>query len=145
MSPILIYILVIIIAVLIVILLPATSNIGHLGLQKPKRKEQYQNHNSEDTQTYVSPDEELDNERKRAEKENFTAKLKNLTKDDMPFRFKMDNETSLRKRGTKKMDQVSNNDENEYDYDIDELIKEEREQELQEYLENEALKQKESV
>ncbi|ANZ75941.1 BA75_02084T0 [Komagataella pastoris] len=137
------FLLIIIIAfalVFLLIMLPLMNNIGtYTIVEKKKDPKESDKGVSSSYGKYLPPDEEL--EQQRSEKENSSEsklnKLKGLTADSLPVKFKANvpDASTLRKRGPKSNDS-NNTDPNSFDYDIDELIakenKLEREQQLEE-------------
>ncbi|CUM52839.1 uncharacterized protein AC631_02829 [Debaryomyces fabryi] len=92
-----------------------------------KNKDEYLNN----YQGYIPPDEEAALRKQGQDSHSFkvsVSKLKekaHVTSSDIPLKFKLQQDSTLRKRNKEKLD--INNDPNKFDYDIDELIREENE------------------
>lgn len=87
---------------------------------KPKQKKQ----KSRIDTGYVPPDEEVNLQQERHGLRSTLKEKVHVTSVDMPIRIKLNQDGALRRRGEKPVGDV---DPNNYDYDLDELIREETE------------------
>lgn len=138
-SRIMIFLLIIIALVLVflVLALPYLSGVTKYEFDKKQKSDRKpKEHTSKpfhEYQAYTPPDEAFMSEQEKRdrlealkEKASALKEKANVTSSDIPFKIRLqDGENMLRKRKTEKLD--FNPDPNEYDYDIDELIREEGE------------------
>lgn len=125
-----IFLLIILAALLLcaaVLYLPYAA--GLTKVEKKKRKKSQTPHKSTvkaDISGYVPPDEEY-REQDEAKSSSLGTKMK-ISSEDMPIRIRLSENGVLRKRGERS---VGDTNPNNYDYDLDDLIREETEGELQ--------------
>lgn len=129
------YLILFVIIIVFVIVLPQLSGIATVKIQ-PKRTFKASDDQDEPVTTeyqgYVPPDEQkrIEEQRlanaKRKSTLNTLKSFKNISKDDIPLKFKLNDNTGtqLRKRGANPVARKDSNPTN-FDYDLDELIDEE--------------------
>ncbi|GEQ69147.1 hypothetical protein JCM33374_g2818 [Metschnikowia sp. JCM 33374] len=126
----------------VILYLPYAAGLTTVEKQSRKKTQQKTKRSSADDQYsgYVPPDEELRLQEEAGSKGKTSAlkdKIK-ITSDSMPIQIKLNQDGGLRKRTERS---VGDFNPNNYDYDLDELIREETEGEAQrktkEYYSNE--------
>lgn len=122
-----------IVIVLYLLYLPYAAGLATYKIEKSHKETKEQNEEDKDEDkfqsVYVPPDEEDQRKLKEDEKKNIAAKASglreklNVSVDDIPFKLQ------LRHKGKtpKRVEHVTDDDPNDYDYDIDELIRDEEE------------------
>lgn len=128
-----------IVIIAFLIYLPYSSGLATYKYEKkPTERAQLKNKDEylSNYQGYIPPDEEAALRNKNQDSHSFrvsVSKLKekaHVTSSDIPLKFKLQQDSTLRKRNKEKLD--VNNDPNTFDYDIDELIREENETAIEE-------------
>ena len=115
----------------VIVYLPYAAGLTTLEKHSDKKtKKERKRHENDEYSGYLPPDEELRLQQESSSKGKTSAlkdKVK-ITSDRMPIQIKLNQENGLRKRTERK---VGDFNPNNYDYDLDELIREETEGEAQ--------------
>ena len=123
-----------IVIIAFLIYLPYSSGLAIYEYErKPKEKVQQNNKDNylNSYQGYIPPDEEASLREQGQESHSFRVSVSKLrekahvTSSDIPLKIRLQQDSSLRRRNKERLD--IDTDPNNYDYDIDELIKEENE------------------
>lgn len=130
-------IIIALILVFLVLALPYLSGVTKYEFDKKlkvgRKTKEHKSKPVHEYQAYTPPDEAFMSEQEKRDrleglkqKASALKEKANVTSSDLPFKIRLqDGENMLRKRKTEKLD--FNPDPNEYDYDIDDLIREEGE------------------
>lgn len=121
------------------IYLPYSAGLTRLE-KKKKQQKQTQSTTTNDFHGYIPPDEELRRQREQDEQLGLKARASalkeklNVTSDEIPFLIRLNQGDGLRKRNDRNASEkvVTDQDPNDYDYDLDELIEDETQQAYQE-------------
>lgn len=123
--------------VVFIVLLPVMSGLTQIEKQKPTASKQKARSKEQfESQGYIPPDELIrgENESQSSFKDRVEAMKKkiNVTSNDIPYKIRLqhENDSGLRRRTKEKLD--IDTDPNNYDYDVDELIREEGEEAVRE-------------
>lgn len=116
-----------------VLYLPYAAGLTTLEVEKKKKKIQTHEDDADQDFGYVPPDVAAARSAKSTSIKSQASSLRDrIASQDIPVKIKLDSSNNLRRRTKERLDVDSNP--NNYDYDIDELIREEAEEAAQEQM-----------